>query len=104
MQKVATKGIREPQDEHEFNEQHFEACRNEVSWQVGREWRVESGGSSTRTCRIACCAIPWCLNGLQRFKLRSCLSLSLFPLVLSVQPQQWKLLQIGRTEVWAWPA
>lgn len=31
------------------------------------------------------------------------LSLSLF-LSLSVQPQQLNLLQIGRTEVWAWPA
>lgn len=41
MQKVATKGIREPQDEHEFNEQHFEGCCNEQSGQVARE--EESG-------------------------------------------------------------
>lgn len=40
MQKVATKGIHEPQDEREFNEQHFEACRKEKSWQ-GMEMEME---------------------------------------------------------------
>lgn len=38
MQKVATKGIHEPQDEREFNEQHFEACRKEKTWQGGPGW------------------------------------------------------------------
>lgn len=56
MQKVATKGIREPQDEHEFNEQHFEACRNEASWQKGREWRVEAAAQGP----AALLAVPFC--------------------------------------------
>lgn len=65
MQKVATKGIHEPQDEREFNEQHFEACRKEKSCKGGRAWGSR-GMEGSRHCEetaqgpAALLAMPFC--------------------------------------------